>query len=53
MTQVRRKADPAKNLVREFVQRWKNAPVVRDEESYRLISGALGLQSMGTRTCCR
>lgn len=39
--EVRRAADPAKNLVREFLQRWKGNPLVTGEESYAQLTGAI------------
>jgi hypothetical protein len=39
--EVRRKADPAKDLVRRFVGEWRDAAVVRDEESYVQLSAAI------------
>ena len=39
--EVRRKADPAKDLVRQFMTRWRDAPVVRDDESYRQLTAAI------------
>ena len=39
--QVRRAADPAKSLVREFLTRWKGSPVVEGQESYRQLSAAI------------
>lgn len=32
--EVRRKADPAKDLVKTFMTRWKDAPVVKEDPSY-------------------
>ena len=39
--QVRRAADPAKSLVREFLTRWKGSPAVEGQESYRQLSAAI------------
>lgn len=39
--EVRRKADPAKDLVRQFMTRWKDAPIVRDDVSYTQLTGAI------------
>ncbi len=39
--QVRRAADPAKTLVREFLTRWKDKPAVQGEESYRQLTFAI------------
>ena len=39
--QVRRAADPAKSLVREFLGRWKGAPAVAGEESYARLTDAI------------
>lgn len=39
--EVRRKADPAKDLVRQFMTRWRDAPIVRDDESYRQLMAAI------------
>lgn len=39
--QVRRAADPAKNLVREFLTRWKGNPLVSGEESYAQLTSAI------------
>jgi len=32
--EVRRKADPAKDLVKTFMTRWKDVPVVKEDPSY-------------------
>lgn len=45
-SQVRRAADPAKNLVREFLGRWKDSPAVAGEESYAQLTSAI--QQLGT-----
>jgi hypothetical protein len=37
--QVRRKADPAKEQVREFVGRWRDNPAVTDNVSHDEITG--------------
>jgi hypothetical protein len=37
--EVRRKADPAKPLVKRFMTQWQGAAVVREEESYRELRG--------------
>lgn len=37
--QVRRKADPAKSLVKEWVQNWRDATAVSNDPSYRRITG--------------
>ena len=39
--EVRRKADPAKDLVRQFMSRWREAPIVRDDVSYAQLTGAI------------
>jgi hypothetical protein len=39
--QVRRAADPAKSLVREFLTRWKGNRAVEGEESYRQLASAI------------
>lgn len=39
LMQVRRKADPAKGLVKEWVQNWRDARAVSKEVSYRKITG--------------
>lgn len=40
--QVRRAADPAKGLVREFLSRWRGAgPAVEGSESYRQLNAAI------------
>ncbi|KAG7669531.1 hypothetical protein Ndes2526B_g05872 [Nannochloris sp. 'desiccata'] len=39
--EVRRKADPAKDLVRQFMTRWKDVPLVRDDVSYTQLTGAI------------
>ena len=39
LLQVRRKADPAKNLVKEWVRDWRDAPSLTKEPSYMRISG--------------
>lgn len=39
--QVRRAADPAKSLVREFLSRWRGNPAVEGQESYRQLSAAI------------
>ncbi|GAB4820470.1 hypothetical protein N2152v2_007516 [Parachlorella kessleri] len=39
--EVRRKADPAKNLVREFVQKWRDAPLLQEQQSHRRISDTI------------
>ncbi len=44
--QVRRAADPAKSLVREFLTRWQGNGFVEGEESYRQLSSAI--QLLGT-----
>ncbi|KAI7845229.1 hypothetical protein COHA_001273 [Chlorella ohadii] len=44
--QVRRAADPAKSLVREFLGRWKDNPAVAGEESYVQLTSAI--QQLGT-----
>ncbi|EFN58701.1 hypothetical protein CHLNCDRAFT_140330 [Chlorella variabilis] len=53
--QVRRAADPAKSLVRQFLTRWKGNGLVEGEESYRQLSAAIQLlgtfyQQNGQRT---
>ena len=37
--QVRKKADPAKNLVKGWLSDWKDAPGVQGEASYTQLSG--------------
>ena len=39
--QVRRKADPAKSLVKDWVKNWRDSPAISREVSYREISGRL------------
>jgi Photosystem II Pbs27 len=39
--EVRRKADPAKDLVRQFMTRWKDVPLVKDDVSYTQLTGAI------------
>lgn len=39
-TQVRRKADPAKEAVREFVGRWRDDPAVVGSASHEAVKGA-------------
>ncbi|KAL4458081.1 hypothetical protein ABPG75_012946 [Micractinium tetrahymenae] len=39
--EVRRAADPAKSLVREFLTRWKGNPAVAGEESYAQLTSAI------------
>lgn len=39
--QVRRAAEPAKNLVREFLSRWKDSPLVEGQDSYRSLTDAI------------
>lgn len=55
LPQVRRAADPAKSLVRQFLTRWKGNGLVEGEESYRQLSAAIQLlgtfyQQNGQRT---
>lgn len=38
--QVRRKADSAKGLVREWLANWRDAPLVSASESHRQLTGA-------------
>lgn len=38
---MRRAADPAKNLVREFLTRWRDAPSVAGDESYVQLTAAI------------
>ena len=45
LSQVRRKADPAKALVKEWVQNWRDARAVSSEVSYRKITGAVSRSS--------
>ena len=45
--QVRRKADPAKALVKEWVSRWRDERAVATEVSYKQINGVLCW-----RLCC-
>ena len=52
---MRRAADPAKSLVRQFLTRWKGNGLVEGEESYRQLSAAIQLlgtfyQQNGQRT---
>ncbi|KAL4432824.1 hypothetical protein ABPG77_008150 [Micractinium sp. CCAP 211/92] len=44
--EVRRAADPAKSLVREFLTRWKGNPAVAGEESYAQLTSAI--QQLGS-----
>ncbi|BDA47433.1 hypothetical protein COCOBI_10-2810 [Coccomyxa sp. Obi] len=37
---VRKKADPAKNLVKGWLADWKDAPCVQGETSYTQLSGS-------------
>ena len=37
--QVRRKADPAKNLVKSWIQNWKDVSDVQQETSHKELSG--------------
>jgi hypothetical protein len=39
--ELRRKADPAKDLVRQFMTRWRDAPEVQGEESYRQLTATI------------
>jgi len=39
--EVRRKADPAKDLVRQFMTKWKDAPLVREDVSYTQLTEAI------------
>lgn len=39
--EVRRLADPSKELVREFMTRWRGVPLVQDDETYHLITAAI------------
>jgi hypothetical protein len=39
--EVRRKADPAKDLVRQFMTKWKDVPLVRDDVSYTQLTEAI------------
>ena len=39
--EVRRKADPAKDLVRQFMTKWKDVPLVREDVSYTQLTGAI------------
>lgn len=39
--EVRRKADPAKDLVRKFMGDWRGAAVVSEDESYRQLTAAI------------
>lgn len=39
--EVRRKADPAKDLVRRFFTKWKNVAVVQNDESYHRLTEAI------------
>lgn len=43
---MRRAADPAKSLVREFLTRWKGNPAVAGEESYAQLTSAI--QQLGS-----
>ena len=44
--QVRKKADPAKNLVKGWLSDWKDAPGVQGEASYTQLSGVPPLPLM-------
>lgn len=50
--QVRRKADPAKNLVKGWIQNWKDMMEVQQETSHKELSGddskVLGMMSLGS-----
>lgn len=39
--EVRRKADPAKDLVRQFMSRWRDVPLVRDDASYAQLTSTI------------
>ena len=39
--EVRRKADPAKDLVRQFMSRWRDVPIVREDPSYTQLTGTI------------
>jgi len=42
---VRRKADPAKNLVKGWIQDWKNRSEVEEQVSYKELSGSYASHS--------
>ena len=46
VTQVRRKADGAKNLVKEWLADWRDSPLVAQDPSHSQIQG------MNGRVCC-
>ena len=56
--QVRRKADPAKGLVKEWVSNWRDARPVSSDASHRQITGRISSQPgnvhiafINSRTC--
>ena len=52
--QVRRKADPAKTLVKGWIQDWKERSELEQEVSHRELSGeaAAGTSQQGARLHC-
>ena len=47
--QVRRKADPAKALVKEWVSRWRDERTVTSEVSYKQINGTARMPALFAR----
>lgn len=43
--EVRRKADPAKDLVRRFLTNWQDSSIVKNDESYQLLT--VTIQDLG------
>ena len=43
LTQVRRKADGAKNLVKQWLTDWRDSPLVTQDPSHTQIQGTLGM----------
>ncbi|KAK9823752.1 hypothetical protein WJX72_005160 [[Myrmecia] bisecta] len=39
--EIRRKADPAKDLVKQWVSKWNGDRIVKDEDSYKQVTAAL------------
>lgn len=50
--QVRRKADPAKSLVKDWVKNWRDSPAISREKSYSEISGTSLHDGDMYLTCC-
>ena len=49
--QVRRKADPAKNLVKSWIQNWKDVSDVQQETSHKELSGINLHQPSNIKNC--